>query len=1052
MYRSEAWKKCAWRIEIVIEKPDAGLNISNQIFKYNFNGGTVMSQIINSNHGKSILLSILIISGILIACSQKKGEPIQLSESSAILTIPSVSGPLSIDGKLDDVIWQSAFSLSLKNKENGLFREGGDTKIAVRDGYLCMSARIPESGRLIVRSTGINPSWWREDMIRWMFRFSSPSTRSNTAVLLTINPFGAVSLGSVRDIYNINRNEFLALSPLKWSDEILAAAEIGQDEWSVEAALPLRYFDTVGFISVERIRVPRINTPELCWYWPAQNVQTAYKLPESPAEQMPLLQLSAVPDNNIIKSSVIPLSALATEVALLPKQAWSSEEQESKEVRKMLENSVRARMDAYAEDEKHAWQEVKTVDDWERFREKRLTALLNSIGPLPERTPLKPVVTRRIDYGEGFVIENIVYESRPNLVVTANLYLPDKHPGRIPAIIVVHSHHAPKTQSELQDMGMTWARAGTAVLIMDQLCAGERIQTQPWSRESYYGRYALGTQLYLAGESLIKWMAWDIIRGIDLLTERNYIDPKRIVLLGAVAGGGDPAALTANLDPRIAAVIPFNFGEAGPEEHYTEGPRRYDFETADPGWAFWETTRNLPNSVCNQFFPWFLCAAVAPRNFIYSFELGWPKTVEEEPSWARYKKVYDFYGARDHLASVDGFGSFPGPGECTNVGTFLRKRIYPILNKWLDIPVPESEYHKVLPESELMCLTPSLVAERTLKPASLLSLELVKERLSASRTKRSELLADDRANSLRNDLKQKLGDIEPVDSPLVNNLWDRQSPNFIMEAISIETETGISIPIFLLTPKNSSLRRPAVIAIAEGGKESFLLFRPNEIATLLAEGITVCLPDVRGCGELSGSTSRGPGAMGLAANELMMGRTLTGSRLKDTRTLFRWLANRSDIDPKCIALWGDSFSEPNTPDFKFYQSPGQQSGPIQQRQAEPLGSFLAILTALYEENVNAIACRGGLISFSSVLEDNFCQIPQDVIVPGFLEVTDIENIVKTIAPRPVLLAELVNGLNKKVSLTLMEKEYGSEIAGLTLTEKAENQLLATWLADKCLKK
>jgi hypothetical protein len=29
--------------------------------------------------------------------------------------------------------------------------------------------------------------------------------------------------------------------------------------------------------------------------------------------------------------------------------------------------------------------------------------------------------------------------------------------------------------------------------------------------------------------------------------------------------------------------IPFNFGEAGPEEHYTEGPRPYDFETADPG-------------------------------------------------------------------------------------------------------------------------------------------------------------------------------------------------------------------------------------------------------------------------------------------------------------------------------------------------------------------------------------------------------------------------------------------------------------------------------------
>jgi len=267
-----------------------------------------------------------------------------------------------------------------------------------------------------------------------------------------------------------------------------------------------------------------------------------------------------------------------------------------------------------------------------------------------------------------------------------------------------------------------------------------------------------------------------------------------------------------------------------------------------------------------------------------------------------------------------------------------------------------------------------------------------------------------------------------------------------MEAISIETDKGISIPFFLLTPKSNSLHHPAVIAIAEGGKESFLTLRPNEIATLLANGITICLPDVRGTGELAASTSRGPNAMGLAANELMMGRTLTGSRLKDIRTIFHYLEKHSEIDPKCIALWGDSFSEPNFQDFKYYQSPGQQSGPVQQRQSEPLGSFLAILTALYEDKVNAVACRGGLISFSSVLEDNFCQIPQDVIVPGFLELTDISDIVRTIAPRPVLMAELVNGLNKKVSLNQMENEYGIQTPNLSLTEKVENQSLAVWLA------
>mgnify|MGYP003341777882 CR=1 FL=1 len=56
--------------------------------------------------------------------------------------------------------------------------------------------------------------------------------------------------------------------------------------------------------------------------------------------------------------------------------------------------------------------------------------------------------------------------------------------------------------------------------------------------------------MHLAGESLIGWMAWDLMRGVDLLLAQKGIDPKRIILLGSVAGGGDPAAVVAALDER----------------------------------------------------------------------------------------------------------------------------------------------------------------------------------------------------------------------------------------------------------------------------------------------------------------------------------------------------------------------------------------------------------------------------------------------------------------------------------------------------------------------
>ena len=997
-----------------------------------------------------------------------------LPANSNTFNIPAVSGALTIDGKLDDEFWHSALILSLKNPDIGLPVDGGEVRIAARGNYLCLSAMIPDSDRLVARSTGINPTWEREDLIAWRLKYQSPISRKTVFVTLAVNPFGAVSLfagdshyyGSVgEDVINSKKRivgingaiitgsdfENSTGTPLKWVNDILSSVVIGQNEWTAELALPLEQFGPIGFMSIQRVRAPRPNSSELSWYWPAANERAYYKLSTGKIELNPIYKPASLPVNQIIKDSKIKGSLLAMEVASLPKYAWTNEEQKSLGVATMLEKSIRSRMARIAGEEKLAWSKVRTIDDWERFRDKRLGELHDWIGPMPERTPLRPTVTRRTDFGDGFVIENIIYESRPHFIVTANLYLPEHPSGKIPAIVVVHALHAPKTQLELQDLGMTWARSGTAVLIMDQINAGERSQSQPWARESYFGRYATGNQLYLAGESLIKWMVWDITRGVDVLLERSYIDPDRIVLLGAVAGGGDPAALTANLDHRIAAVIPFNFGEAGPEEHYLDGRRKYDFETADPGWGYWETTRNLPKSIKDQFFPWFLCAAGAPRPFIFSFELAWPKTVEVEPAWARYKKVYDLYGARNNLAEVHGLGPFPGPGETNQISTYLRQCIDPILNRWLKIPIPKTEYHNMRPESELMCLTPSTSVEYKPEPVSSLVMQIALERLAASRSKRADWPATERNKILREELSQKLGDIEPVKSPAVRSLWIRQYPNFAMEAFTIATEPGILLPVFLLKPKIGAKHHSVVIALAEGGKENFLLSRSNEIALLLSEGVAVCLPDLRGIGELSGQHSRGPDAMSAAANELMLGGTLTGSRLKDSRSIFRYLANRSDVDPDNIALWGDSFSEPNAPDFQFDQSLGQQDGPVNQRQAEPLGPLLAILTALYEEKVTAVAGSGGLVSFKSVLEDRFCHIPQDVIVPGILEVTDLGEIVALIAPRPVFLKDLVNGINKKVPLSVMEKEYGQKASNLLLRDEEGNPSLSAWLSMQSIK-
>jgi len=121
----------------------------------------------------------------------------------------------------------------------------------------------------------------------------------------------------------------------------------------------------------------------------------------------------------------------------------------------------------------------------------------------------------------------------------------------------------------------------------------------------------------------------------------------------------------------------------------------------------------------------------------------------------------------------------------------------------------------------------------------------------------------------------------------------------------------------------------------------------------------------------------------------------------------------------------------------------QESGPFAQHQAEPMGALLALLTGLYEDGVAAVAARGGLVSFLSVLEDRFCHLPQDVIVPGILEVADVAGIVAALNSRPVLLEKFVDGRNK-----VARHAPWKASSRLVVRETEQSPGLATWLAGQ----
>jgi dienelactone hydrolase len=716
----------------------------------------------------------------------------------------------------------------------------------------------------------------------------------------------------------------------------------------------------------------------------------------------------------------LPQDGLAGELAALDSQVWSAPERRRRSIRTMLPGYLEKRVEQAVLAERQAWEKVKTRHDWELFRDQRIQALRKSVGKFPlARPPLDSRVTARHE-GDGYVLENIVFQSRPGFWMTANLYRPPGTPVHAPAMLIVHSQHYPKTQGELHDMGELWARTGCVVLIMERPGYGERVETTPWYRQAYASRFTFTKQLFLVGESYSGWAAWDVIRSVDYLLSRPEVDKDRIIVLGSVAGGGEPAAVAAALDPRITAVVPFNYDQGHVRVH-----------------------GDSPGQIAQQFSPWLVAASVAPRRFVRAFEFGWEGA--EEPDYPklwvdgmkRSEKVWSFYDAQDRLASSQAYGlirlSMERVSHCFSIGPQQRAELYPIFKKWFNIPFPSSKDLAILPDSQLstnpqreearlqevarrrphadlLSLPPAVSAQLSRKKMHQIAYEMGKEQLRSARERRRALDAPARREQLRKELRPLLGDIDPPADFKAETVWTRSLRGASVEAMSIQVEDGIAVPLLMIRPQGRE-RIPAVIAVAAGGKERFLSTSVREIEALLQEGIAVCLPDLRGMGETSPGPRRGDGS--LAEMEFDLSRNLLGSRLKDLRTVVAYLRNRPDIDPGRLAMWGDSFV-PENPKPLFLDEIEYEGGPQVQYTAEPAGAHLALLSGLYEDQIAAIAARRGLAGYLSVLEAPFTCTPMDVTILAVLKVADIADIAGALAPRPLALQNLVNGRNLRL--------------------------------------
>jgi cephalosporin-C deacetylase-like acetyl esterase len=216
-----------------------------------------------------------------------------------------------------------------------------------------------------------------------------------------------------------------------------------------------------------------------------------------------------------------------------------------KQVTAYLERAARAETN-------RAVEEIRSVEAWEKVRARRLDQMRDMLGllPWPKRTALRVQKAGVLDKGD-YVIEKIAFQSIPKIHVTANLYLPKRRSGPLPAIIYVcgHAFSPHGNKSKYQRHGISFAKNGYVAFILDSIQIAEvfGLHHGVSSQEMY--------EWYSRGYTPAGVEVWNAIRAIDYLETRPEVDKARIGMTGR-SGGAAMSWFTAAVEPRVKAAVP----------------------------------------------------------------------------------------------------------------------------------------------------------------------------------------------------------------------------------------------------------------------------------------------------------------------------------------------------------------------------------------------------------------------------------------------------------------------------------------------------------------
>ncbi|HWQ55097.1 MAG TPA: acetylxylan esterase [Bryobacteraceae bacterium] len=528
------------------------------------------------------------------------------------------------------------------------------------------------------------------------------------------------------------------------------------------------------------------------------------------------------------------------------------------------------------------WKLPGDAEGWQRRRPEVERAFREAIGlrEPPERTPLNARVVARHNMGD-YLLENVVFESRPGFPVTANMYRP-KAPSskKRPAILCPIGHYLSqgKATLDVQARCIRLAQSGFIVLVYDAIGQGERMTRGNAHHEGGYALLPLG-------ETIAGWMVWDSIRGIDYLLTLEDVDRERIGVTGN-SGGGLNTLFTAALDCRVRAAVVVG----------------YTFEFGNwlkYGGAHCSCT-HLPGLFRSM--EWFeIAGLIAPRALMMLqgendsiFPISGARRAGHNT-----EALYALLGRSDHVQFSE-LAEQPHAYSCP-----FRERMYGWMTRHLlgqgsGEPIPEGNLQPLReddprlrcdPDGSILAKSPSVVDLARRKAIDAVS------KLPASRSQRTR----DAAGWW---MRELTAPPEPLPHyQAAHTVQTIPVPGGRLEKISFISEDGQYIPGLLWLPSHPRSPAEVVLMVDDRGKGA--VAESGLVQPLVQAGFAVFSVDLRGRGEISGRVRQGrDGNFRLTANQVLFGRPLAGRRAFDLVRAVDYLGLRKDLAFREVVVVG----------------------------------------------------------------------------------------------------------------------------------------------------